>query len=242
MSLNSTIWKKINTTCCETQKFKNNIIKYVQDYISPSPFVIDYIYNTNTISNTEFISYIFYNPKPNFFPSQLEISGLTGIITNIELTLYNITSNFETNLQILLESSSSNKTNALLLSNDNSTEFYSNINLTFSDLATTSVTNASKPLQTGTYKLTTNTEFNVCDFSPYGSSLSVFNNETPNGIWRLWIYNQAYNNINLEWSINGWSIKITTKTLTYDGVITDTKILVNKSNKIYLVPITEYII
>jgi hypothetical protein len=86
-----------------------------------------------------------------------------------------------------------------------------NVTLTFDSTASASLPDSGQ-ISSGTYRPT---NYDQNDFlsapapgGPYGSSLSVFNQTSPNGSWRLWVYDGAQGD---RGSLaGGWELTITT--------------------------------
>src|SRR5204862_4318482 len=88
-----------------------------------------------------------------------------------------------------------------------------NVILTFDDAAALSLPDATQ-ITTGTYKPTNigggDTFISPAPGSPYAASLSVFNGTDPNGLWSLYIVDDAAGD---EGSLaGGWSLSLTTDT------------------------------
>ena len=222
--LSAKICKDIDNTFCELQLLRKNINKYIEKYFTT---IENYsskqqtIINQYTFSNNDGITFRSHgiDPKPSYFegnaipfPSEININNLSGKITNLTITLQGVNISFLENIYILLEAPDSKKTNVLLMSADCGNNPGNNINITFSNTATTSITNSSIPVLSGEYKPTLNTVFAFNGNYTYGNSLSVFNNLSPNGKWRLWCFGVSVGNTG---NITGWTLNMTTETNIY---------------------------
>lgn len=165
------------------------------------------------------------NPVPGSpYPSTINVSGLTGVIVNVEVTLYGVSHNRPDDLDVLLVGphSSGGLASAMIMSDAGDTQPISGVNLTFSDTAG-SLLPDSGMIATGTYRPTdydqdagfgNSNDGNDESFTglpvspPYGTSLSVFNLANPNAAWKLYVFDDRPNRMG---SIaGGWSITITT--------------------------------
>jgi subtilisin-like proprotein convertase family protein len=138
------------------------------------------------------------------YPSTIAISGVTGAITDVKVTLTNISHTFPFDIQVLLVGPFGQ--NVVLLSNTGAGIPIVNTTLTFEDASATTV---PTPIVTGTYRVT-GTAFNgtaPAPAGPYGTSLAIFNGTIPNGTWQLYVYDHASGDFG---SMGGWSLDITT--------------------------------
>ncbi|HMS40301.1 MAG TPA: VCBS repeat-containing protein, partial [Pyrinomonadaceae bacterium] len=142
------------------------------------------------------------------YGSVINVSGQTGVISDINVTLTGYSHTAAGDVDVLLVSP--NGKNLILMSDIAGTA--SNINLTFDDAAPTSINS----LVSGTYKPTDNLfDFDFfppsAPLSPYlgnNAGLNNFNDFNPNGEWRFFVVDDAKNSAG---SIpGGWSLDITT--------------------------------
>jgi subtilisin-like proprotein convertase family protein len=166
-----------------------------------------------------------YPKAASLYPSTINVSGMTGTITNLKVTLKG-TTNFNNTVDMLLVSPSGVKfivqSDAVVLSNN------SDVVLTFEDSAATILPNGNG-LGTNPNFRPTNYTFNpnpVDTFPapapppPYlspaqaGSATlaSAFNGTDPNGNWQLFV-SQGSNGFNSFGINSGWSLTITTNGL-----------------------------
>jgi subtilisin-like proprotein convertase family protein len=150
------------------------------------------------------------------YPSTIAVSGLTGTITDVNVTLSGVTHPFEGDLEVLLVGPSGGAQNLELLS-DAGTGALSNATVVFDDAAAgLAPQNSAWPA--GTYKPTNYTEISGADSfpspapSPSGNTtLAAFNGASPNGTWSLYVTDDACPDAG---SISGgWSLDITTASL-----------------------------
>ncbi|HKS42191.1 MAG TPA: HYR domain-containing protein [Blastocatellia bacterium] len=143
------------------------------------------------------------------YPSALAISGLTGAVSHVTVTLNNFGHTFPDDVDVLLVGPGGQ--NAIIMSDVGGGTAVSNITLTFDDAAATSLTSA--PLVSGTFK-PTNLEPGTEVFPPPapvpsgGSALSVFNGTNPNGVWSLYVLDDTAGDGGAI--AGGWCLNVTT--------------------------------
>lgn len=176
----------------------------------------------------------FSNPTPisinvwqlggsNPYPSNIPVSGLTGAVSQITVTLNSLSHGCVQDVDILLVGPRGQ--DALIMSDiEGGTGGFSNcppangivsVTLTLNDAASSFMpSDPSNNLTTGTYKPTNYGSGD--DVQPVGlppnsgqSMLSVFNGSNPNGTWKRYVVDDGNNSINgtLE---GGWSLTIET--------------------------------
>jgi subtilisin-like proprotein convertase family protein len=151
------------------------------------------------------------------YPSTIAVSGLTGTITDVDVTLTNLTHSEIGDVDVLLVGPGGQK--LLLMSDVGRVCEASNDTLTFDDGASQSVPDCND-LASGTYKPSNyagNTGEDAGDSfpspapaPPYDSALSTFNGAAPNGTWSLYVVDDQATDTG---SIGGWSLTITTEAL-----------------------------
>jgi subtilisin-like proprotein convertase family protein len=143
----------------------------------------------------------------SLYPSVINVSGLGGLIQNVEATLRNVTHARVSDLDVLLVSPAGQK---VVLCSDIGTGAVSNVTLTLSDYATVAL--PATAVSSGVYRPT---NFGLGDTfpapapaGPHGSVMAEFNGQSPNGDWALYVKDDSGG---LTGGINsGWSLKITT--------------------------------
>ena len=148
------------------------------------------------------------------YPSGINVTGLTGLITDVDVTLYGLTHSFPKDLDILLVGPGGQ--NVMLMS-DIGSHAVSDINLIFDDSAGAFL---SSTISSGTFKPTdgggTDTFPSPAPADPYGSLLSVFNGlggSNANGYWNLFIFDDKSTGAHRDpGAIYGWSLDIETYT------------------------------
>jgi subtilisin-like proprotein convertase family protein len=140
------------------------------------------------------------------FPSDILVSGLTGTVFKVTVTLDNITHTFPADLAIMLEGPGG-QTAGLMGNAGGGGPGVVDVTITLDDDAASQI---PEPLVPGTYQPTT---FGPLTFPPpappppYGETLSVLDGTNPNGTWHLWVRDDAPGDVG---TIGGWSLAITT--------------------------------
>lgn len=144
------------------------------------------------------------------FPSTISVTGVTGTVSKVTVTLAGFSHEWPGDVDVLLVDPNGQ---TLLLMSDagESANPASGLTFTFDDTAP-GFLSSSGPLASGTYKPTnydnTDTFSAPAPGGPYGTSLSVFNGSNPNGTWSLFVEDDGTQDIG---SISqGWRITITT--------------------------------
>jgi uncharacterized repeat protein (TIGR01451 family) len=142
------------------------------------------------------------------YPSTISVSGLTGLVGKVTVSLNGVTHAFPDDIGIVLVSPSGQK--VVLMSDTGGGHSVTNVNLTFDDAAATRLPETDL-IVSGTYKPT---DFDLGDNFPppvpagaVSTFLSTFNGSNPNGNWSLYVFDDAVGD---SGSISGWSIAITT--------------------------------
>ncbi|MCU7245600.1 MAG: S8 family serine peptidase, partial [Microcystis aeruginosa WS75] len=172
---------------------------------------------TGTIVSEETLP-IFSNPNPitipdsgtsTPYPSTINVSGLSGNINSLKVTLTNLSHTYPDDIDVLLVGPTGAK--ALLMSDVGGFNSLNNVTLTFEPTAT-SLLPDSGLITSGSYKAT---DFVTGDFfnapapgGPYGTDFSVFNGINPNGTWSLYVMDDA--GADAGTIAGGWSLLIGT--------------------------------
>ncbi|MCS7090024.1 MAG: M36 family metallopeptidase [Limisphaera sp.] len=126
------------------------------------------------------------------YPSTIQVSGVEGTVGRVTVTLSNLTHSYAADIQALLVGPRGQK--SLLMAGAGAPYGVANATLTFDDGAL-DLLPAADPLQTGRYRPAAHGE--VANFpapapaGPYGSPLSVFAGQEPNGPWSLYVRDVA---------------------------------------------------
>jgi subtilisin-like proprotein convertase family protein len=158
--------------------------------------------------------------KASPYPSVIAVDGLGSSVTDVNVTVSGLSHTWPDDIGLLLVSPTGQ---SAILMTDSGGDFdhpASGINLTFDDAASGPAPDNTK-LKSRTYLpsrgTTTATPPADCvaparfpapaPDSPYGTSLSVFNNTDPNGDWKLYVIDDSAIHIG---SITSWSLDIST--------------------------------
>lgn len=140
------------------------------------------------------------------YPYNINISGRTGLITDVNVTVSRLSHTRPADIDMLLVSPDGDSV-ILMADACGSTDIRS-ITLTFDQSAANTLPNSS--CSTGTFRPTSGT-FNggaPAPAGPYGTSLNDFNGENPNGTWQVYIYDD--NGGDTGFIIDGITLTITT--------------------------------
>ena len=155
---------------------------------------------------------ITYGPASPY-PSNVVVSGLSGAVTYVTVTLTGLTHTYPRDLEILLVSPTTTR-NLLLMSDvGGGRPGVSGVNLMFDDAAANSVPLGSAPTS-GAYKPTTYNPSSDYFYPPaptpstYTTLAGAFNGISPNGVWSLYVVDGIVEDFG---SLSGgWSLTITT--------------------------------
>ena len=142
------------------------------------------------------------------YPSNITVSGLSGIIGVVNVTITGFSHAFPDDVDIFLKGPTG--ANAIILSDVGGSIGVTNLNIVLDDNAAASMPDAG-PLTSGTFKPT---NVGAGDTFPTqapsgGSVLSTFNGTNPNGTWSLYVVDDANGQ---GGSITSWSLNIVTAT------------------------------
>jgi subtilisin-like proprotein convertase family protein len=143
------------------------------------------------------------------YPSQVTASGLNGTVTKVTVTLNGLNHTFPDDIDMLLVGPDGQS--VLLMSDAGGSTDIVNSNITFDDTA--AAIPDSSAVTTGTYAPAdyggiTDTFASPAPVAPYGTSLSVFNGTSGNGVWSLYIVDDA--DTESGSMTGGWTLNITT--------------------------------
>lgn len=140
------------------------------------------------------------------YPSTIAVSGMSGTVSKVTVTLSNLEHTWPADMEILLLGPQGQS--VLLLADIGRGKDIANIELVFDDEAGTAV---PSPIVSGTYLPTSNgaTSFTTpVPVGPYGSTMSALQGSDPNGDWKLYMFDDVADDTG---SLNGgWSIHIET--------------------------------
>jgi subtilisin-like proprotein convertase family protein len=143
------------------------------------------------------------------YPSNINVSGMTGTVTNVTVTLNNINHTFVPDYDILLVAPTG--ANMIIFSDVGSGIDTTNVTITLDDAAAASLT--ANNLVSGTFKptnITTGDTFPAPAPAPSANTTfaASFNGIDPNGTWSLYVVDDV--SLDMGSIGNGWSMTITT--------------------------------
>ncbi len=140
------------------------------------------------------------------YPSTITVSGMTGAVANVTVTLRGVNHSFPDDLDVLLVSPSG--ANTLLMSDAGGFADLNGATLLFDDGAVNSLPDAGQILS-GSYRPT---NFGPGDAFPppapagsYGTNLAALKGSNPNGLWKLFVLDDQVGdsgNISAGWSLH----------------------------------------
>jgi subtilisin-like proprotein convertase family protein len=146
----------------------------------------------------------------NPYPSTINVTGLTGTITNVTVTLNNINHTFPDDLDILLAGPAGG--NLILMSDVGGSDDMTNQTVTFDDAAANSLPDAVH-YSTGTFKPTNigaGDTWNAPAPAPSANTTlaAAFGGTDPNGAWTLYVADDL--GVDMGVIGNGWNVTVTT--------------------------------
>lgn len=143
------------------------------------------------------------------YPSAIAVSGVTGIVDKVTVTLNGLTHGFPDDVNMMLVGPDGQK--MILLSGAGGGHAVTNVTLTFADDAGTALADAEQ-IVSGSYAPTNyKGTINFPPPAPGGaapSTLSVFSGGSPNGTWALYIFDDTSGDAG--GISDGWSLSIRT--------------------------------
>jgi uncharacterized repeat protein (TIGR01451 family)/uncharacterized delta-60 repeat protein len=156
---------------------------------------------------------------PNYgYPSIINVSGLVGVVTAVTAGISNFGHTSPGDVAVVLESPAPTvpRQGTILMDDCGGSNNAQNLNLTFSQSAGSSLPE-STPLASGTYLPTDYgvvslpaTTVNQTESAPtsFSQTLASFVGQSPNGIWSLFVADEAF--LDHGYISNGWSLSIST--------------------------------
>ena len=139
------------------------------------------------VTNTSSISIPIYGAATPY-PSIINVSGISGTITNIQVSLSGLSHTYPDDIDMFLLGPGGQK--VMLMSDAGGNPDASGINITFDDSAAGTLPDNSA-ISAGTYRPTNYDTFDTfpgaAPAGPYGTLLSTFNGTDPNGDWQLFV-------------------------------------------------------
>ena len=160
------------------------------------------------VSNTALIT-IRDNAVATPFPSGITVSGLTGAVSKVTVTLYGFSHEWMNDVELVLVGPTGVKA-GLMMRAGTGNQSFSNTTMTFDDDAASTIAPLAGQVLTGTlaFKPTVVSGSMPTLTGPFPASLAGFNNVDPNGTWGL--YANDWDSIKSGSVTGGWSIEITT--------------------------------
>src|SRR6266516_2858274 len=143
------------------------------------------------------------------YPSTINVSGTAGTISQVVVRLDGYTHTYPDDLDVLLVSPTGQK--VIVMSDAGGGGDVNNVSLTLSDGAAAALPDSGQVVS-GTFKPT---NFGTGDTfpapapaGPYGATLSAFNGSSANGVWSLFVVDDAA--VDQGAFSGGWTLTITT--------------------------------
>lgn len=167
--------------------------------------------STQTFSNVSPIVIPDVGKSP-LYPSVVNVTGMTGTVVGVTVTLKNLSHSYGDDIDVLLVGPGGQK--VMVMSDAGSSFPIGNATLNLTQTAPLALTNSQ--IISGTFRPTDLSPGETRDtfpapapIKPYGSSLLVFNGTDPNGTWLLYVQDDGAGD---QGSIaGGWSLTITTQ-------------------------------
>jgi uncharacterized repeat protein (TIGR01451 family) len=140
------------------------------------------------------------------YPSQIQVSGVAGLVDGVTVTLNGFTHTFPHDVNVLLADPAGQE--MYLMSHVGGAYSVTNLTLTFADSATQTL--PAGQLSSGTYLPTAVTPLNPLpglSAAPSVSALASFDGANPNGDWSLYVFDDTQGNSGVI--ANGWSLGLT---------------------------------
>ncbi len=204
--------------------------------------VSDGLLSPATFANPTPIALADFSPATPY-PSSIEVSCVPAPLTQLSVTLTNLSHTYASDIDILLVSPAGQA--ILLMSDVGQGTPINNATISFS-AAPLNFLPQSAPVITGDYEPT---DYSPDDnlpvpapLGPYATSLGAFNGSDPNGTWSLYVVDDALVDtgtisggwsLTLGWETAGLPIQLSPPTLTSDGSVQVT--LQGQSGKTYVI-------
>ena len=143
------------------------------------------------------------------YPSTISVSGVTGAVTKVTVTLAGLGHTRPSDIDIVLVGPTGQT--LMLMSDAGGANTISGVTLNFDDTAPGSL--PTTQIVSGTFKptnydTTSDSMSSPAPAGPYGQTLSVFNNLDPNGTWQLYVDDDSSQRTGSM--AQGWALAITT--------------------------------
>lgn len=164
--------------------------------------------------------------RANPYPSSVSVSGLSGTITHVTVTLSGLNHTFPDDIDVLLVGPGGN---IILMSDTGGGNDLNNVNLSFDDGAASSLPDSTQ-ISSGTYKptnITAGDTFPSPAPAPSANTTlsAAFNGKAPNGTWSLYIVDDNQGDAgSME---QGWSVTLTTTSNTATTFANPGRVFIN---------------
>jgi subtilisin-like proprotein convertase family protein len=146
--------------------------------------------------------------QASIYPSTIEVSGMSGTVGDVNVTLSGLRHDFPDDVDVLLVGPTGES--VVLMADAGGIRSVTSVSLTFDDAAPGRLRSAGR-LVSGTVQPAT---FDLgfegtppAPLPPYGSTLSVFNGTDPNGTWSLFVFDDSARDVGEL--AGGWILEIT---------------------------------
>lgn len=213
--VNSAFASGVNSNVLTLSNIQANAVGFYSVVVSNSVGVTNsqiatlslFLNQTFTFANSNQIV-INDNAKATPYPTTLTVSGVSAAVQRARVTLVNVTHSYPADIQALLVGPLGQK---VLLMSGAGVSMSPNQTFIFSDTATGMLPQSSQ-LLSGTYLPTawppTPTFPSPAPAAPFGSALSVFTNQNPNGVWTLYVMDNSAGDAGVI--AGGWSVALDT--------------------------------
>jgi cysteine-rich repeat protein len=140
------------------------------------------------------------------YPSNIPVSGLSGMVNNLTVTLNGLSHTYPSDISILLVGPQGQ--NLMIMSGAGDGDDINNVTLTFDDAAASMLPDVSQ-IASGTYKPSNYFDIDLPAPAPPTSAattLSTFNGTDPNGTWSLYVFDHA--GADSGYMAGGWCLSI----------------------------------
>jgi len=164
--------------------------------------------NTVSLANTGFIMIPDHGIAAPY-PSPIIVSGLTGLVSKVTVSLNGLSHGFLSDVSVLLAGPANR--NALLMSHAGGGFAVTNLTLTFDDTATNSLPYGAPITASGSFQPS---GYGTVAFpppaplGPYPSALATFLGGSPNGTWAIYVFDDSAGDAG--GIASGWSLDVTT--------------------------------
>jgi subtilisin-like proprotein convertase family protein len=186
-----------------------DVVGGVTNNIGTNSFTYTLGTSINTFANTNLII-INDHAIASPYPSTINVSGVGGLLIKATVTFVNLTHSWPADIDALLESPS--QQSALLMAHAGGGYAVNGVTLTFDDATNYPFLTNAAQIVSGTYRPTAfilSPAFSPpAPAAPYATNLSGLYAGNPNGVWSLFVIDDAA--INAGAISNGWSLTLIT--------------------------------